>query len=60
MAGRRGWGEDSIYFDHSAECRDPETHRHCLGRWRGVISLKPGPEGQRRRKKVSGRKDNAR
>jgi hypothetical protein len=60
MAGRRGWGEDSIYFDHSAECRDPETHRHCLGRWRGVISRKPGPEGQRRRKKVSGRKDNAR
>jgi hypothetical protein len=22
MAGRRGWGEDSIYFDHSGECRD--------------------------------------
>jgi integrase len=55
MAGRRGWGEDSIYFDHSGECRDPETHRHCLGRWRGVISLKPGPDGRRRRKKVSGR-----
>jgi integrase len=55
IAGRRGWGEDSIYFDHSGECRDPESHRHCLGRWRGVISLKPGPEGQRRRKKVSGR-----
>ena len=55
MAGRRGWGEDSIYFDHSGECRDPEAHRHCLGRWRGVVSLKPGPDGQRRRKKVSGR-----
>ena len=55
MAGRRGWGEDSIYFDHSGECRDPETHRHCLGRWRGVVSLKPGPDGQRRRKKVSGK-----
>jgi hypothetical protein len=54
MAGRRGWGED-IYFDHSGECRDPETHRHCQGRWRGVVSLKPGPDGQRRRKKVSGR-----
>ena len=52
MAGRRGWGEDSIYFDHSGECRDPETHRHCPGRWRGVVSLKPGPDGQRRRKKV--------
>ncbi len=55
MAGRRGWGEDSLYFDHSGECRDPETHRHCAGRWRGVVSLKPGPDGQRRRKKVSGK-----
>ena len=55
MTGRRGWGEDSIYFDHSGECRDPEAHRHCPGRWRGVVSLKPGPDGQRRRKKVSGR-----
>ena len=55
MTGRRGWGEDSIYFDHSGECRDPETHRHCPGRWRGVVSLKPGPDGQRRRKKVSGK-----
>ena len=54
MAGRRGCGEDSI-FDHSGECRDPETHRHCPGRWRGVVSLKPGPDGQRRRKKVSGK-----
>jgi hypothetical protein len=33
MAGRRGWGEDSIYFDHSGECRDPETYRHCPVRW---------------------------
>jgi hypothetical protein len=55
MTGRRGWGEDSIYFDHSGDCRDPETHRHCPGRWRGVVSLKPGPDGQRRRKKVSGK-----
>ena len=55
MVGRRGWGEDSIYFDHSGECRDPEAHRHCPGRWRGVVSLKPGPDGQRRRKKVSGK-----
>jgi hypothetical protein len=37
------------------DCRDPETHRHCPGRWRGVVSLKPGPDGQRRRKKVSGK-----
>ena len=55
MAGRRGWGEDSIYFDHSGECRDAENHRHCPGRWRGVVSLKSGPGGTRRRKKVSGR-----
>jgi hypothetical protein len=55
MAGRRSRGEDSIYFDPSGECRDPETHRHCPGRWRGVVSLKPGPDGQRRRKKVSGK-----
>jgi hypothetical protein len=48
MTGRRGWGEDSIYFDHSGECRDPETHRHCPGRSRGVVSFKPGPDGQRR------------
>ena len=49
MACRRGWDEDSIYFDHSGECRDPETHRHCPGRWRGVVSLKPGPDGQQHR-----------
>jgi hypothetical protein len=55
MTGRRGWDEDSIYFDHSGECRDPETHRYCPGRWRGVVSLKPGPDGRRRRKKVSGK-----
>ena len=55
MAGRHGWGEDSIYFDHSGECRHPEVHRHCPGRRRGVVSLKPGPDGQRRRKKVSGK-----
>ena len=55
MTGRRGWGEDSIYFDHSGECRDPDNHRHCPGRWRGVVSLKSGPDGKRRRKKVSGR-----
>ena len=55
MAGRRGWGEDSLYFDHSGECRHPDNHRHCPGRWCGVVSLKSGPDGKRRRKKVSGR-----
>ena len=52
---RRGWGDDSVYFDHSGECRDPERHRHCAGRWRGVVSLGSGPDGQRIRKKVSGK-----
>jgi hypothetical protein len=54
MTGRHGWCEDSIYFDHLGECRDPETHRHCPGGWRGVVSLKPGPDGQRRRKSDTG------
>jgi integrase len=55
MAARRGWGEDSVYFDHSGECCDPDKHRHCQGRWRGVVSLGFGPDGKRVRKKVSGK-----
>jgi hypothetical protein len=53
MAARRGWGEDSAYFDHSGECRDPDKRRHCPGRWRGVVTA--GADGQRIRRKVSGR-----
>ena len=49
--GRGHGGSHSIT---QGNCRDPETHRHCPGRWRGVVSLKPGPDGHRRRKKVSG------
>ena len=52
---RRGWGEDSIYFDHASECRDPEHHRGCVGRWRGSVSLGFGPDGRRVRRKVGGR-----
>ncbi len=52
---KRGWGEDSIYFDHRAACRDSERHRGCPGRWRGTMSLGSGPDGKRRRRKVSGR-----
>ena len=52
---RRGWGEDSIYFDHASECRDPHHHRGCLGRWRGSVSLGFGPDGRRVRRKVGGR-----
>jgi hypothetical protein len=56
MSGRRGWGEDGIFFEHDADapCRDGERHRHCKGRWRGVVSLGFGPDGKRIRRKVSG------
>jgi hypothetical protein len=49
--GRRGG--DAIYFDHRGQCRDPEHHRHCPGRWRGAVSRIE--DGQRVRRKVSGR-----
>jgi integrase len=52
---RRGYGEDSIYFDHVSDCRDGLHHRGCPGRWRGSISLGFGPDGKRVRRKVSGR-----
>jgi integrase len=52
---KRGQGEASVHFEHDAACRDPEDHRHCSGRWRGVISLGFGPGGKRVRKAVSGR-----
>jgi len=52
---RRGWGEDGIFFEHDAACRDPDRHRHCQGRWRGVVSLGFGPDGKRIRRKVSGK-----
>jgi integrase len=54
---RRGHGEDSIYFDHrtDTECRDARLHKTCAGRWRGVVSLGAGADGNRIRRKVSGR-----
>ena len=55
MKPRRGWGEDGIFFEHDAPCRDRDRHRHCEGRWRGVISLGFGPDGRRIRRKVSGK-----
>jgi integrase len=57
MARRRGWGEDSIHFEHrGGPCRDPERHNGCPGVWRGAISLGFTPDGQRRiRRKVSGK-----
>jgi integrase len=55
MGARRGWGEDGIFFEHDAPCCDSARHRHCQGRWRGVISLGYGPEGKRIRRKVGGK-----
>jgi integrase len=52
---RRGYGEDSIYFDHTSDCCDRQHHRGCPGRWRGSVSLGFGPDGRRVRRKVSGR-----
>jgi hypothetical protein len=54
-AKRRGYGEDGIYFDHRADCRDSAHHRTCDGRWRGVVSLGFNADGKRVRKKVSGK-----
>src|SRR5215470_9327497 len=54
-AKRRGYGEDGIYFDHTADCRDSAYHRNCAGRWRGVVSLGFNADGRRIRKKVSGK-----
>ena len=55
MSARRGWREDAIYFDHDAPCRDSDRHRHCEGRWRGLVSLGFGPDGKRIRRRVSGK-----
>ena len=55
MSSRRGWGDDGIFFEHDAPCRDGDRHRHCEGRWRGVISLGFGADGKRIRRKVSGK-----
>jgi len=52
---RRGYGEDSIYFDHASDCRDRQHHRGCPGRWRGSVSMGFGADGKRIRRKVSGR-----
>ena len=54
--GKGPQGRGSIIFDHEgAPCIDSRYHRHCRGRWRGVLSKGFGPDGRRRRYKVSGR-----
>ena len=55
MSSRRGWREDGIFFEHNSPCRDSDRHRHCDGRWRGVISLGYDADGRRVRRKVSGK-----
>jgi integrase len=42
-------------MQHDGPCRDSDRHRHCEGRWRGVVSLGFGPDGRRIRRKVSGK-----
>ena len=54
--GKGVQGRGTIIFDHEgAPCTDNKHHRHCKGRWRGVLSRGFGPDGRRRRYKVSGR-----
>jgi hypothetical protein len=55
MSSRRGWREDGIFFEHNSPCHDSDRHRHCDGRWRGVISLGYDTDGKRIRRKVSGK-----
>ena len=55
MSSRRGWRENGVFFEHNSPCRDSERHRHCDGRWRGVISLGFDTDGKRIRRKVSGK-----
>ena len=52
---RRGFREDTIYFDHFGDCRDARHHKGCPGRWRAEVSLGHGADGKRIRPKVSGR-----
>jgi integrase len=52
---RRGFREDTIYFEHVGDCRDARHHKGCPGRWRGAVSLGYAFDGKRRRPKVSGR-----
>jgi integrase len=55
MATRRRRGEDGISFEHRGPSRDPERHRHCRGLWRGEFTLGYTGNGQRTRRKVSGK-----
>jgi len=56
IRGKVPRGHGSGIFDY--ECApyiDSRYHRRCRGRWRGVLCKGFGPDGKRRRYKVSGR-----
>ena len=53
-AARRGLSEDSISYDHTAPCRDPDEHRRCAGSWHGVRLARVRTGGRRIRRKVRG------
>ena len=51
MAALRG-----VSFEHKkgTECTDAKFHRHCLGRWRGSVSMGFDAAGKRLRRRVTG------
>lgn len=58
-SGRASYGDGSIFFDHErTSCITPESarqpHGKCHGRWRGVIQLGYGANGQKVVRKASG------
>jgi integrase len=54
---RRDRGSDGVHFEHAtgSPCRDRDRHRHCQGRWRGVVTASYDAQGRQIRHKVSGR-----
>ncbi len=50
----RGHGSISCGHD-GAPCTDSKYHKHCRGRWRGILSKGFDADGKRKRYKVSGR-----
>ena len=54
MTERRDKGQDSLYFEHSAACRDAIRHRRCAGRWRGEIKAGRDASGRMKKLRVSG------
>jgi integrase len=45
-----------VSFEHKkgTECTDAKFHRHCLGRWRGSVSMGFDAAGKRLRRRVTG------